>query len=335
MAACPSSARIRLVASLASLAPIAPAVRAATADAGAADAASPALQQQVDRRAAQVIAQLPPMGSDSCLAAVSISRTDDARFASSGLLAEGPASSSAPPSVSSVPAAAPPPRVMPSRPAAGQGSMSALGEDVLARIEGFAFGTRAGIGYGGMVTLEVYPIVMFRNGDALQDVAALAFPGGLEAHRRERPEAWTQWRREAGELQTRAESGWKKLPFQVLYAKLPDDFRLDGSYRRLGGAGTLAVGGTSAVAAWSEYRFSRDGRVARRGGAGARADSGGTSVTTGSQSPLRSGRYRVTGLVLRLDFDDGSVERMVLITDPADPRGAIWLDGVGYAQRRG
>jgi hypothetical protein len=24
----------------------------------------------------------------------------------------------------------------------------------------------------------------------------------------------------------------------------------------------------------------------------------------------------------------------VLITDPADPRGAIWLDGVGYAQRR-
>ena len=38
--------------------------------------------------------------------------------------------------------------------------------------------------------------------------------------------------------------------------------------------------------------------------------------------------------MLNIRNDDGSEESRLIITDPKDPTGAIWLDGQGYAQRR-
>jgi hypothetical protein len=32
-------------------------------------------------------------------------------------------------------------------------------------------------------------------------------------------------------------------------------------------------------------------------------------------------------------YDDGSTEQRVVITDPGDPKAAIWLDGTGYVRR--
>ncbi len=276
----------------------------------------PLLQQQVELGARRVIEQAQPRAPDPCAAAVSVTRLDDAQF---GRV---------------VPALVARATDLPARSAPPASTKSAIDLAVLARIEGFAFDTRAGIGYGGMVTLDIYPVVMFRGGEALANVEGLAFPGGLDAHRRARPQDWRDWRRVGAELQTRKADGWQRLPFQRLYPQLPDNFRLDGSYRRLGGSGTLGIGGTSAVAVWNEYRFNSDGRVERLGGAGAQAEAGDSRVVTSSVAPERRGRYRVTGLVLQIDFDDGGAERMTLITDPGDPKGAIWLDGVGYAQRR-
>jgi hypothetical protein len=37
--------------------------------------------------------------------------------------------------------------------------------------------------------------------------------------------------------------------------------------------------------------------------------------------------------MLRITYDDGSVESRILIADPTDPKTAIWLDGVGYVRR--
>ena len=48
----------------------------------------------------------------------------------------------------------------------------------------------------------------------------------------------------------------------------------------------------------------------------------------------RSGRYRMDGLLLRIDYDDGRQEHRVLITDPAKPGGVLWLDGESYVERR-
>jgi hypothetical protein len=49
--------------------------------------------------------------------------------------------------------------------------------------------------------------------------------------------------------------------------------------------------------------------------------------------PERRGRYRVDGLTLHVTYDDGSTEDRVLIIDPSNSKGAVWLDGVGYARR--
>jgi hypothetical protein len=37
------------------------------------------------------------------------------------------------------------------------------------------------------------PIVLFRNGDALDDIAGLKYAGGLRAHRAANPTKWTKW----------------------------------------------------------------------------------------------------------------------------------------------
>lgn len=200
-------------------------------------------------------------------------------------------------------------------------------------IDSFGFDTRAAVGIGGFVTTRVYPVVLFRNGDALTDVEGLGFPGGLEAHRRAHPRDWTRWRRGPTRIQLETAKGWKNLAFPTTYGTLPEGFLLEGLYRNLAGTGTMGVGGTDAVTVWDQYTFSRDGRVVRGGGAGAQAEAGTTTTTSSAVAANRHGRYRVEGLTLRITWDDGTAEARILVTDPSDPRGAIWLDGTGYVRR--
>jgi hypothetical protein len=40
------------------------------------------------------------------------------------------------------------------------------------------------------------------------------------------------------------------------------------------------------------------------------------------------------GLLLHIDYDDGTREQRVLITDPEQPGGTLWLDGAAYIPRR-
>jgi len=189
------------------------------------------------------------------------------------------------------------------------------------------------MGVGGFVTLDIYPVVLMKSGEALTDVKALSAPEGLDAHRRAHPEHWTRWRREGGKLQLEKKKGWEPLPFQTTYAQWPEDMRLEGLYRDLEGVGTGAVGGSQSVTAYDEYRFGRDGSVERSGGAGSTAESGDTSVATSVRKRVRKGRYTIDGLTLRIRYEDGSSEQRILIADPKKPGGAIWLDGAGYVKR--
>ena len=275
-----------------------------------------ARRRQIDPAATAVVQRLGALASDGCAAAVAATRAPDAQLAA---LAPAPAPAAA---------AAPAPAVVAAEPVRADPAL-------LAQIEGFGFDTRAAMGIGGFITTEVYPVVLFRDGRLLKDVEALLHPGGLAAHRAAQPKDWSRWRRGGGELQIERGSAWEKLAFQTVYARLPDSFRLAGLYRRLGGGGNVGVGGTDSVAAWNEYRFGADGRVSRGGGAGARAETGGGSVATAQRTAGRSGTYRVDGLVLKIRYDDGGEESRILITDPKDPTGAIWLDGRGYVQRKG
>ncbi len=202
-------------------------------------------------------------------------------------------------------------------------------------IDSFGFDTRMTMGIGGFLTTTAYPIVLFRDGQALKDIEALSFAGGLQAHQRANPKDWTRWRRSGSEVQIINTKGeWEKLAFSKTYGMLPAGFRLDGFFRSLSGAGTVAVGGSDSVAAWRSYAFSKNGLVVRGGGAGAYAAVSGGSTAVSSIAPSQRGRYRIDGITLSITYDDGSSESRLIVTDPKDPTGAIWLDGIGYAQRR-
>ena len=281
----------------------------------------PALKRQMDQAVQQVLRQIATKAVDDCFAAVSAANTPNAQFAKvAPQLLE---------------AAAAPAIVRPSpdpTAASERGQKPPLA--ALARIDSIGFDTRPAMGYGGFITLDIYPILLLKDGLVLKDVEALMFPGGLEAHRAAQPDDWSRWRRAGGELQLLGAKGWEKMKFQTTYAKLPDGFRLDGLFRRLGGSGTLAVGGSDSVAVWNEYRFFADGTLVRGGGAGARSEAGDVSTASQSVAADRRGRYRIEGLTLHITYADGSAEQRILITDPKDPKGAIWIDGKGYAQRR-
>ncbi len=294
-------------------------------------------QDQAGKRAlddarAGVLRKFGELGLFACRAALQSTRRPEAQFGRTAprMLTALAAAPNEPPravvneaSTGEVPSEGPPPRA----------EEVAVGDSVVASIESFGFDTRTKMGVGGFLTLDVFPVVLFRNGEALKDVSGLSYRGGLQAHRQAHPADWTRWRRADGRLQLAGSGGWKAMAFTTTYARLPDELRLNGLYRNLSGTGNIAVGGNSQVAAWSEYRFWPDGRVARGGGAGAYAASGDASVATRREASNRRGQYRVEGFTLRIVYDDGSTESRVLITDPTDPKGAIWLDGVGYVQR--
>ncbi len=201
------------------------------------------------------------------------------------------------------------------------------------QIDSFAFDAEYGIGFGGFMTVDVVPVVLFTSGDALLEIEQLSLVGSIEEGRAHDPEAWSRWRRQGGAIQIERSAGWEDLPFTATYAALPPGFELSGRYLSLGGGGDIAFGGTTSVAAWTEYTFLPGGVVVRDGGAGGRSEFGNSSVAVASLPPDQRGRYTIDGIMLSLLFDDGTLHSYVLVTDPDDAGSVIWLDGVAYSPR--
>lgn len=289
--------------------------------------AQPRLAAQLERSAQQIVQMARSKGADDCTAAASLVQLPEARF---GRSASAPA---IPPATPAAAAPAPPAAAA----AAADETMpeaATVSPDTLARIDSFAFDTRPKMGLGGFIALDIYPVVLLKGGELLTDVRGLRFAGGLTAHRAAHPDRWTQWRRAGGKVQAFKDGTWTALPFDNTYARLPPDLRLAGRFRSTSGVGNLAVGGQQSVTVVDEYRFSPDGHVVRTGAVGSTAQAGGTRVVTRGGPGERAGRYRLDGLLLRIDYDDGSREQRVLITDPAKPGGVLWLDGESYVERR-
>jgi len=285
----------------------------------------PTQKQKLEQAVVQVTEKIAEQGTnlDACNLALLVSDLPNAQFAtvSPQLLA--------PSSPSKVPQ-----KVVPSPTNTFRVTSSPSDSKTLAQIDRFGFNSRTVMGIGGFLTTDIYPVVLFRNGDALTDVKGLSFAGGIEAHKRAHPGKWTRWRRQGGKLQLTQKGKWNALSFPTTYPKLPDNFKLDGLFRSLSGTGTVAIGGSQSVSAWRDYRFWADGRVVRGGGAGGRTEGGGSSTVTSSTAPNQRGRYRVQGLTLQITYEDGSEERRILITDPKNSQSAIWLDGIGYTRRK-
>lgn len=274
--------------------------------------ADAALAEKLQRASQQIVAMARSKGAPDCTAAASLTALPDAQFGRPAEVAR--------------------PADPPVRPAAAPAAP--MPDATLALIDSFAFDTRPKMGLGGFIALDIYPVVLLKNGELLTDVRGLRFAGGPAAHRAAHPDLWSRWRRAAGRVQVMKDGAWAPLPFENTYARLPADLRLAGRFRSTSGVGNVAVGGAQSVTVVDEYRFGADGRVVRTGAAGSTAQAGDTSVVTRGGPGERAGRYRVDGLLLRIDYDDGTREHRVLITDPAKPGGVLWLDGESYVERR-
>jgi hypothetical protein len=276
------------------------------------------MQTQIEAGAATMAKTLQQRFPEHpCVLATNITTLTDAQFAKTLPRSTSP----------KLPTLTPPTSIAP---APSNNSNTTNLANLVGTIDSFGFATSTGFGVGGVMTQEVEPVVLFSNGEALKDVKGLTDPGGLEAHRQAKPQKWTQWRRNNGRVELMGKKGWKKLPFSATYPALPADFRLSGSYRSLSGAGNVAIGGSTSVAAWRNYTFTADGQVLRGSGAGASSD----NVAISSAKPNQRGRYEINGLILRMRYDDGSIEERIIITNPQDAKSAIWLDGVGYSKRK-
>jgi hypothetical protein len=200
-------------------------------------------------------------------------------------------------------------------------------------VQTVGFDTKTGIGYGGMLTFNPEPVVLFRNGEALRDAEGLNFAGGLAAHKSANPDDWTKWRRSGSAIEIMKSDGWKKITYTKTMDRLPSGFALQGTYRSTSGAGSLAIGGGDAVVAWSTMSFDRQGGFSSGGGAGASSSSSAGSVVTSGQAPNSYGRYSIDGYTLTLNYADGRTERRMIVTEVSDPK-VIWLDGTGYIKRK-
>jgi hypothetical protein len=286
--------------------------------------------RQFDQATSIILRIVTDKDADPCTAAVSFIQLPDAQFPQLAL-APSSATTPIPPTATSTLTTAT--ATTPTTPSATP-TIAAIADDVLTSIDSFGFATRPKMGFGGFIALDIYPIVLFKNGEVLRDVEALQFSAGLSAHKAANPDEWSHWRRQGETLQWLNAGNWQELPFQNTYAQLPEALRFEGRFRSVDGVGSLAIGGNAAVTLIDEYQFSRDGSVVHSGALGSQAAFGDTSVVTSGGPAVRNGHYRVQGLLLHIDYDDGSREQRILITDPTDPSGAIWLDGKGYAQKR-
>ncbi|MFG6442092.1 hypothetical protein [Roseateles sp. LKC17W] len=270
----------------------------------------------MESAATRIVQLARSQGASDCSAALALAQLPEAQF-------------------SRIAPLAPPPReaAAPATPTTRAELSVGPGADV-ADIDSFGFATRPKMGLGGFIALDVYPVVLFKNGELLTEVRGLRHAGGLAAHRAAKPDAWSRWRRHGGQLQALKGGQWTALPFSKTYARLPANLALNGHYRSTAGTGNLAAGGSQSVTVVDEYRFSPGGRVLRHGTVGSTGQAGSTAVTTQGGPSERAGRYHMDGLLLHIDYEDGSREQRVLITDPDQPGSTLWLDGAAYIPRR-
>jgi hypothetical protein len=175
------------------------------------------------------------------------------------------------------------------------------------------------MGYGGAITLEYKPAVLFRDGSYSGDTAR-----ALEGNRR----VDGRWQRSS--------SGWALTPnkgkpvdvsSKMLARPAKAGATLEGEYRSLSGVGSLNAN-PAVVAAWKNVKFSSDGTVRQAQGAGADA---GNVVTASSKAS--AARYQLNGYSIAMTYPDGHTETKLFYLFP-DSDNAIGLGGSTLSKRR-
>ena len=189
-----------------------------------------------------------------------------------------------------------------------------------------------GIDGFGSTRFDRSAVVLFDDGSFTRDVAGVLLRG-IAGSRAARPEDWGEWRGDAaaGSLELREGGDGFDEVSAVAGSAPASDRPLEGCYESEefvsvpgAGIGAGAVGFSSNV-----YCFFADGTFDRR-----RVSSVVSPEVTAGASSGGTGRYRIEGDAIDLEFDDGTLARHVLgrYAAEGDPRFAVSLDATVLAR---
>lgn len=218
------------------------------------------------------------------------------------------------------------------------GAMSSGAVALASNIQAVGFANRMQFGVGGYMYMNPEPVVLFKDGTALEDIEALdkLTPQTLDDHKRAHPKDWTRWRKagagieieECKKAKPACSNGkeWSALAYKTAYGPLAKGARIEGRYKTISGGGNVAFGGDVMVASMREMAFAKDGSFATSKNVGATS----SSFTTANQSGTTTGRYEIDGFIITLRFANGETVQRTIVAEGAGKPDAIWLDGSAY-----
>ncbi len=195
-------------------------------------------------------------------------------------------------------------------------------------VEAYLFAVHYIGGFGGYIYPDYRPIVLFKDGTACRCLDLPPAEIDPSVIMKSRPDDVTRWIRKDGQyvMTWPGETEPDKIDADQerprVYKK---GATLDGYWKRVGGGGNLAAGGSVSVAVSSAYRFYPDGTFSTETAVGSSAP----GVVTAGQRKA-AGRYAVgdNGL-LELTWADGRTERTSLFHgEGAEP--VLWIGGDSF-----
>lgn len=192
-------------------------------------------------------------------------------------------------------------------------------------IEGLYLHLEYQVGVGGAVYPTYEPYILLPDGTITDDLSYYpSSEADINTWRQKKPREWGRWTKNGNTIAIqwnnpkRKPETWDKW----FVAKAGDPgMSISGQYRSIGGGGNTALGGSTMVAAWSNFQFSPDGTVTSSSGAGG----GNPNVTVLSQRAAKQARYHIDNYTIDLQYADGRRERAWFFRFP-DSDNAI---GVG------
>ncbi|GGX75459.1 hypothetical protein GCM10007392_48270 [Saccharospirillum salsuginis] len=175
----------------------------------------------------------------------------------------------------------------------------------------------------------VVPVMLFENGEACTDMALITEYQDAEQHKRQHPARWRQWRFQGDRVQLKGEGDWQDVQYQQQYTGFPEGYRFDHRYKRLN---SMSSGGGNFAMASRHIELNKDGTFI----SGQATFANSENSTTGAQASVaslpdnRTGRYRVEGYLLTLEYDSGEVVHKSIVTDDQDDPEVIWINGYDY-----
>jgi hypothetical protein len=175
----------------------------------------------------------------------------------------------------------------------------------------------------GIITLqEPFPVLLFEDGSACNDMNFVVQDLDAASHREDNPAKWTEWKRINGKVALLKSGAWSKLADDGEYAPQARGFALDGSFRHVS---SYSVG-TFVNVNETTYRFLPGHRFAVSGAAVFTTG----NANGGSTQADQQGTYEVDGYVLRLHYESGREALSSLVSGEADPR-TIYVGGTWFS----